>query len=165
VSAQDSGQQPAPASLAAVGQRVPSGAIVVVSEQSGNVVKGALASASDDALELEVHGGRRRVVAHAIERVQWQQADSLLNGILIGAVIGAIPGIYWLIADPNECGGLCSEEYALIAGGALLGALVDRTIQRLVTVYSAGPASRSLHITISPSFSQDGGRVQLSLRF
>jgi len=39
-----------------------------------------------------------------------RQPDSLLNGILIGAGVGAIPGIYWLIADPNECTGLCAED-------------------------------------------------------
>jgi hypothetical protein len=36
------------------------------------------------------------------------RTDAVLNGTLIGAGIGAIPGIYWLIADPNECAGLCA---------------------------------------------------------
>ena len=46
-----------------------------------------------------------------------RQPDSLLNGILIGAGVGAIPGIYWLIADPNQCTGLCAKDYAAIASG------------------------------------------------
>ena len=45
-----------------------------------------------------------------------RQADSPLNGILIGAGVGAIPGIYWLVVDPNECTGLCPEDYAAIGG-------------------------------------------------
>ena len=50
-----------------------------------------------------------------------READSPLNGILIGAGFGAIPGIYWLVVDPNECTGLCPEDYAAIAVGAVLG--------------------------------------------
>jgi hypothetical protein len=58
------------------------------------------------------------------------QRDSSLDGLLIGAAVGAIPGIYHLITDPNECTGMCPEEYGLIAAGAAIGWLVDRAIAR-----------------------------------
>jgi len=94
------------------------------------------------------------------------QPDSPLNGILIGAGVGAIPGIYWLIVDPNECTGLCPEDYAAIAVGAVLGGLIDRAITRKVTVYEAGASSRSArHLLIGPLVGRKRSGVQLTLRF
>ncbi len=95
-----------------------------------------------------------------------RQADSPLNGILIGAGVGAIPGIYWLIADPNECTGLCPEDYAAIAVGAVVGGLIDRAITRKVTVYEAGASSSSSrHLLIGPLVGRKRSGVQLALRF
>jgi len=155
----------APASrLADVSECVPHGSVVVVSEKSGGIVKGTLAAAMDDALELEVLGDRRRIAADAIERVQWQHADSLLNGVLIGAGVGAIHGIYWLAADPNECRGLCSEDYVLIAAGAAVGALVDRAFHRLVTVYSARAAYQGVATSAGAHRPRQAG-IRFVLRF
>ncbi len=95
-----------------------------------------------------------------------RQADSPLNGILIGAGVGAIPGIYWLVADPNECTGLCPEECAAIAVGAVVGGLIDRAITRKVTVYEAGASSRSSRrLLIGPLVGRKRSGVQLALRF
>jgi hypothetical protein len=95
-----------------------------------------------------------------------RQPDSLLNGILIGAGVGAIPGIYWLIADPNECTGLCAEDYAAIGVGAVVGALIDRAITRKVTVTPAGESSSATsHLLIQPLVSRKRSGVQLALRF
>lgn len=95
-----------------------------------------------------------------------RQADSPLNGILIGAGVGAIPGIYWLIVDPNECTGLCPEDYAAIAVGAVLGGLIDRAVTRKVTVYEAGASSRSSRrLLIGPLVGRKRSGVQLALRF
>jgi hypothetical protein len=165
-SAQSVEQQPAVASsLSQVRQRVPLGAVVVLSEKGGGVLQGTLAAASDESLELEVLGDRHTFAADAIERVQWQHADSLLNGVLVGAAIGAIPGIYWLAADPNECAGLCSEDYALIAGGALAGALVDRAFHRLITVYAAGADRGRVSLAFSPAIRRGRTGVQVALLF
>lgn len=87
-----------------------------------------------------------------------QKPDSLLNGILIGAAIGAVPGIYYLIADPNECTGLCPEEYALIAAGAVVGGLIDRAITRK-------PAAGSRAVRIAPVLTRQRKGVQLAVRF
>jgi hypothetical protein len=95
-----------------------------------------------------------------------RQPDSLLNGILIGAGVGAIPGIYWLIADPNECTGLCAEDYAAIGVGALVGGLIDRAITRKVTVNDASASSGSTrHLLIQPVVSRKRSGVQLAVRF
>jgi hypothetical protein len=94
------------------------------------------------------------------------QRDSLLNGILIGAGVGAIPGVYWLIADPNECTGLCPEDYAAIAVGAVVGGLIDRAITRKVTAYGPGASSRSArHLLVRPLVGRKRSGVQLAFRF
>lgn len=95
-----------------------------------------------------------------------QQPDSLLNGILIGAGVGAIPGIYWLVADPNECTGLCAEDYVAIGVGAVVGGLIDRAITRKVIVNEAGTSGSSTrHLLIRPFVGRKQSGVQLALRF
>jgi hypothetical protein len=70
-----------------------------------------------------------------------QQPDSPLTGVLLGGAAGSVPGIYSLVADPNECPGLCTEDDAAIAVGAIVGSLIDRAIHGKVTVYEAGERS------------------------
>ena len=88
---------------------------------SGSSVKGSLFALTVEAVQVQVGKELHTVSAGDVRRIQWQQPDSPLTGVLIGAAIGAIPGIYWLAADPNECTGMCPEEYALIAVGAIVG--------------------------------------------
>jgi hypothetical protein len=79
-----------------------------------------------------------RAQAPVAEASDSTQRDSSLDGLLIGAAVGAIPGIYYLITDPNECTGMCPEEYGLIAAGAAIGWLIDRAITRKATAARAG---------------------------
>ena len=134
--------------LSSVAAHVPAGAVVVVTGASAGVVKGALAAVSSGAIELRTRSGPRTIAAADVRRIQWQQTDSLWNGTLIGAGIGAIPGIYWLLADPNECAGLCAEDYVAIGVGAVVGALVDRAIKRRVTVYVSPGARAGLQVAV-----------------
>src|SRR5262245_8765349 len=92
------------------------------------------------------------------------QQDSVLNGVLIGAAIGAIPGVYWLIADPNECTGLCPEDYVAIGVGALIGGLIDRAIKKKVTV-SQARSPKTTKVTISPLVVRHRRGVQVGLTF
>src|SRR5919109_2057669 len=128
-------------SLAVVKARVPIGDVVYVTDTTGATIKGRLAALTDDSVQVKVKTHVRSVAAAEVRRIQWQQPDSPLTGVLIGAAIGAIPGIYWLVVDPNECNGMCPEEYKLIAIGAIVGGLIDRAITRRVTLYAAGAAS------------------------
>ena len=98
--------------------------------------------------------GRRPAAAQAAAQpptATSRQPDSLLNGILIGAGVGAIPGIYWLVADPNECTGLCAEDYAAIGVGAVVGGLIDRAITRKVTVHEAGTSRQFGEASADPA--------------
>jgi hypothetical protein len=67
-------------------------------------------------------------------RAQSPQRGFPITGVLIGAAVGAVPGIYFLIVDPNECTGMCPEEYRLIAVGAIVGGLIDDVISRKVAI-------------------------------
>jgi hypothetical protein len=153
-------------SLAAAKARVPVGGVVYVTDTTGATIKGKLAALTDEAVEVNARAGVRSVAAAEIRRIEWQQPDSPLTGVLIGAAIGAVPGVYWLIADPNECTGLCPEEYGFIAVGALLGGVIDHVITRKVTVYSAGAATgRDKNVTIAPLLTRDRKGVQIAVKF
>lgn len=151
--------------LAGVATRVPAGDVVYVTDASGATIKGTLAEATDEAVRVSVKSGVRRVMAADVRRVQWQRPDSVLNGALIGAAIGAIPGIYYLIADPNECTGLCAEDYVAIGTGAAVGALVDRAIRRRLTVYAAPPGAGAKSVTIAPFMTRSRRGVRLTVGF
>jgi hypothetical protein len=153
---------PAPSSLLAVKASVPFGGVVHVTDIRGRTVTGTLGSVTRETLELTVDGERRSLVARDVQRIRWRRPDSWVTGALIGAGAGAIPGIYYLITDPNECAGLCPEEYALVGIGALIGALVDKAITRKVTVYekpAADGAARNVALTPLLTAARWGVRV------
>ena len=146
--------------------RVPIGDVVHVTDMAGATLKGKLTAVTGDAVQLKVRSEVRSVATADVRRIQWQQPDSPLTGVLIGAAIGATPGIYWLIADPNECSGMCPEEYALIAVGAVLGGVIDRAITRKVTVYAAEVSSgRAMNVTIGPLVMRGRKGVSVSVTF
>jgi hypothetical protein len=154
------------ASLAALKARVPVGDVVFVTGAAGLTTKGKLAEVADDAVQVRVKSGLHSIAAANIRRIQWPQPDSPFTGVLIGAGIGAIPGVYWLIADPNECFGMCPEEYMAIGIGAVVGGLIDHFIKKNVTVYAAEPASgRATKITMGPLVTRDRKGVQVAVRF
>lgn len=153
------------ASLAAVKERVPVGSDVYVTDSTGATIKGRLDELTASTMRIRVRAEIRSVATSDILRIQWQQPDSLLSGVLIGAGIGAIPGPYWLAVDPNECHGMCPEEYALVAAGAVIGGLIDHHIKRKVTVYERRPVgTRTTSLTIHPLFTRGriGGHVVLN---
>jgi hypothetical protein len=117
-------------------------------------------------VEVAVGGLGVTVPAADVRRVDWQRPDSALNGILIGAAAGATPGLYWLFADPNECAGLCLEDYVAIAVGAIVGGLIDRIIRKRVTVYDAERSVSTAHrVSIAPTVSRSHTSLTLLVRF
>ena len=153
-------------SLAVVMAQVPVGDVVYVTDATGATIKGPLAAVTDDAVQVFVRGGLRHVPASDVRRIQWRSPDSPLTGALIGAGIGAIPGIYWLVVDPNECTGMCPEEYAAIAICAGIGWVIDRAVHRKVTVYVAGASSGGAgRAVVGPLVTRDRRGVQVAVRF
>jgi hypothetical protein len=71
-----------------------------------------------------------------------------------------------LITDPNECAGLCPEEYALVGVGAPIGALVDKTITKTVTVYDQPKAASAAGgVALTPWLNRARRGVRLTVRF
>jgi hypothetical protein len=132
-SAQANGPTPPP--LSAVRAAVPADGVVHVTDIHGRTITGVLGSVTSESVEVTVDGETRQMFARDVRRIRWRQRDSWVMGAATGAGIGALPGVYYLLSDPNECAGLCPEEFALIGIGALVGALVDTAITRTVTVY------------------------------
>jgi hypothetical protein len=161
-----SAQTPAQQSLLIVKDRVPAGDVVYVTDTKGVTHKGRLTAVFGDAVELTAKSDRRAIAGAEISLIQWQKPDSVLTGVVIGAAIGAIPGVYWLLADPNECTGMCPEDYAAIALGATVGWVIDRAIKKKITVYAAGPpGTRSTTVRVGPLVTRHLKGVQLSLTF
>lgn len=156
-------RQDVPPSLSAVKEQLAAGEILYVTDRTGTTTKGKLIGMTDDAIEMRVNRVATIVRAADVSRIQRQQKDSLLNGILIGAAIGSIPGIYWLFADPNECTGLCAEDYAAIGVGVLAGGLIDRAVKKKVTVYDT--ASGRTKVFVSPLLIHDRAGVRIGLTF
>ena len=155
-----------PQSLTIVNDRVPARDVVYVTDTKGTTIKGKLVAAIDDAVELKVRGATRQIPIADIRRIQWRRPDSPLTGVLIGAAIGAVPGVYWLLADPNECTGMCPEDYAAIGVGAAVGWWIDHSVSTKVSVYEAGASSnRSMSLTVSPIVRRDRKGVQIALGF
>jgi hypothetical protein len=156
-----------PSSLAAITARVPIGGVVHVTDSTDRTTKGRLAVVTDHEVQINVEGHTRSLIAHDIRRIQWQRPDSPITGVLIGAAVGAVPGIYWLIVDPNECSGMCPEEYALIGIGAVVGGLIDHAITRKVTVYSGeAPSGRAKSsVAIGPLVVRNRLGVRVAVKF
>ena len=61
---------------------------------------------------------------------------------------------------------MCPEEYALIAIGAVVGAVIDLAIKRRVTVYEAEEWSdRAKSIAIGPILTRDRQGLRVAVRF
>lgn len=164
-SAQDnaSGTSGVVSSFGALNTQVRAGDFVYVTDASGSTVKGTLTALTDRSVDVCRNAGVRTIAAVDIRRIQRHQPDSPLTGVWIGAAIGAVPGIYWLIADPNECAGLCAEDYAAIGLGAVVGGLIDRAIHRRVTVYQASAADiRSPRVTMAPWVRHRGAGIRVA---
>jgi hypothetical protein len=161
--AQAPDQQPA-LSFSGVNGQIPIGDVIYVTDAAGSTIRGKLAAMTDNSLEIHVNGNPQKVGVGDVSRIQWQKKDSPLTGVLIGGAIGAIPGIYWLIADPNECTGLCAEDYVAIGVGALIGGFIDRAIKKKVTVYDASqPTTKK--VIISPILLRDRRGLQVRVAF
>ena len=162
--AQASAQAPPPSSILTVRAAVPAGGVVDVSDTYGRTITGVLGSVTVEAVEVIVNGQTRAVFAPDIQRIRWRKQDSWLSGALIGAGIGAIPGVYYLMSDPNECAGPCPEEYGLVAVGALVGALVDKAITKKITVF-AGANGTTANLALSSVLAGARRSVLVTVQF
>jgi hypothetical protein len=132
---------------------------VVVIDTTGREFRGTIADASASELRLQIGREIRRFDAVDLRSIHMRKEDSLANGALIGAAVGA--GATSLIFLDNECHDdpACYGAVAVYGGlGALAGLIADALIHRTVVIYTAPPPTRP-RVSVEPL-----GRAGLRLR-
>ncbi len=159
------------------------GDTIEVTNTSGLKVKGRLGELTPSALELLVRktasDGREAFVPQArmserdVRQIRLEHRDSVWNGAIIGAVIGAGPWLAFGTYAAAVGGGSCGSDsnvcpaVALVAGpiGAGIGALIDASKRKRETVYVQPAGQPSSSLQISPVLSKSASGIRMSLRF
>jgi hypothetical protein len=140
-------------------QRLHAGNTVFVIDNAGSETKGKIVDVSASAMVLDVNGTRRRMEEDSVRQVQ-RFGDSVWNGLLVGASVGAAG---MLIADPtyepcqNDPQKLCADPQTgqrVLAVGVTgaVGAGIDALIRGRHQVYLAPdqPLQSARILAISP---------------
>jgi hypothetical protein len=140
-------------------------------DDSGKKIQGRIADISASSLVLTVKTTRLVLPEKSIQTVKKLRHDPWWNGALIGGGIGAIAG---LIITRTECGE-SDPECSAIAGpafilpgmgiGAVAGALLDKSVKKFDTVYSAPRSSTHRTVGLSPIISRNQKGLHLSVSF
>lgn len=151
------GQQPA-SSFEELKSWIDPGETVFVLDAAGREIRGRAASLSDTSLTLAFDATRRQFDAADVRRIDRQRRDSVRNGVLIGAVTGALAGMAMgRSLDSPDCAqtiATCGEG-AMIGGfggafwGAIGGWIADAAIRKRETVY-VGPVVRKGSVPVVP---------------
>jgi hypothetical protein len=123
------------------------GSNLIVNLITGERLECYFVGLSTDTLTVSTINGAKRELRKAdVHRIITadERMGSLTNGIVVGAVIGAIPtGILSAVAlagDCHDCGGAAVGAVALGAGiGAAIGLAVDAAKHGQITLYEAPP--------------------------
>jgi hypothetical protein len=137
------------------------GDTVVVTRASAPTLRGRLIAASEGELTIQNESGPRRIPVGAVARV-WRD-DSLWNGALIGAGVGAAAmGV--MVSDckrhDSECRNIATGIGLVVTGGmAAVGTLVDHFRRRLIY------ERPGLHASVRPVATGRAAGVTVRLRF
>lgn len=139
---------------------------VWVTTFEGSRLDGRFVEARADSLTVLVDDKRRDFSPAAVDAI-WRRENSVVNGLVFGAVGGfMVGGFAGSKNDPGE--GMFWRELvrsgflgSLIGAG--LGVAVDAAIPGKRLVYRAGP--KSVRLVVSPVFLRAGAAVSMSARF
>ena len=144
---------------------------VYVTDDTGKETVGQLLRLQHDSVVILADQIEHRFEAQHVWRIQ-KRGDSLKNGVLIGAIVGAAVGV--LAAGMQDCPTLRNScpgtrvAMPVVAAGvyALLGAGIDALFTGRTTLYEAktNPPSTRKRISISP-FADDRVAVKVSFRW
>lgn len=145
---------------------VKSGDTITVSDKAGIEATGRVEDLTSSVLVLRVGTESRRFTEPDVSRIRQRRADSLVNGTLIGAAVGAGLGVI----GASSCGGdpyLCTEaagaSIALGAGlGAGIGVAVDAALRSTRVVYER-PETRAVTLHVAPVLGRRRVGAALSL--
>jgi hypothetical protein len=149
-----------------LGRRVAPGAAITVTDQAGRDAKGTLIRLSPTQLVLKQDGRERTFPAETLAEVRHRQRDSLANGMLIGAAIGAVPFIFlnvssWCSDEGPNCGGGYAWSAFYFGLGLGAGAALDALRTKQILVYQRP----SLTFGLRPVVSRGGWGGALTIRF
>ena len=159
------GQQPAQ-SLEQLKVLVAPGDDLTVFDPPGATTRGKLSAITPEELVLDVGGDVRRWRQADIRAIQLREKDSIVNGILSGAAIGAALGSLNYL--DNECRGDATCTAGLALGAAVCagaGGLIDALIGPSRLIYERAPTGATR--LVRPTFVSHEWRaaVQVSVRF
>ena len=117
---------------------------LVVTLKTGELIRGMFAGSNQEALVLRYETGHERTVRKVdVLRALGEKRDTILDGLLIGAAIGAGAGVLkGYDARTFECRAPCSIAIGTTLFtpiGALIGWLRDRHIRHSEVLYPAPP--------------------------
>ena len=163
--------QPTVDALAQLSQVIRPGTLVIVTDEKGQRVKGKIAELSDVSLDLRT--GSDGTISFRADRVmRVSRVDSRLNGFLIGAAAGLVPGLLlghglksWCI---NESGDHCDTLYLYPGGllglaGGWIGFVIDNAIDGQTLVFARRGVPAQARVT--PMFGDHLAGVRVSLKF
>lgn len=158
VPAQAAAQQPA-RSFDQLNTRLKPGDKVWVTDAEGREIEGRVRGLSAGSLLLDAGGRPQEFDAGRVGLIQFRPGDSLKNGVLLGAVIGAALGVASCAANSSciedEGGPGVSMALGIMgaAAGAGLGAGIDAAVKgpKLVVYRAPGSAGSSQgRVSIAP---------------
>lgn len=147
--------------------RVSPGAAILVTDSAGHEFQGTLRDLSDLSLNLFMDGRVHPFAAADVALVKQRRPDSLWNGLLIGAAVGTAPAVYWLLADPNECGNsICMSDLVIgMIPCATIGLAIDALVQKKVMLYRRASRSSRVEMVVGPIVTTRRKSLEMTISF
>jgi small nuclear ribonucleoprotein (snRNP)-like protein len=143
------------------------GKTVTVKAAGGLTATGTLLQVDPQSLVLRVVTTERRFDREAIRRVTSKHEDSVKNGVVIGALVGAsMAAMSSCRIGDRECGVGGRAAFVGLGAGlwAVIGEAIDRSVDKSVTLYeapsNAGSSARPKQASCE-SAAQLGQNIQL----
>jgi hypothetical protein len=144
---------------------VPIGQKVRVRLAGGGELSGRVTEVTNTQLRLATKRGTQQIDISRIQEMTRSKKDSVRNGLLIGALAGALGGV--LMASANDCdANECGEAAYIPAGvgiGAAAGIGLDLLHSSKETLYWSGQKQTSFRI--QPIASKNVRGVRVSFEF
>ena len=151
--------------------QVPPSQTLLVTDDHGRTVRGRLVTLSDQTLTLEVKPTAAHpdgsVAFRSSDVTRIRRADSVVNGMLIGlaAGLGGMAIFTREACGPNdpECAAIANPIglVTFVPGGMVVGALIDRAINKTILL---NPPARAT-LSVAPSLRPGGAGLTVTMRF
>ena len=160
--------QSVPASFRDLQFLVAPGDRVTVVDTTGTETKGRISELDGSALSIKSGDGERRFRQNDVVVIRQRKQDSVRNGVIIGAAIGAGLGV---IAELS-CG--ARDEYCGYTGVATIGSAIWGTFAGVTAdllhstprdVFRRGPDPASKSMTVAPLVARRGVAAQVALHW